>query len=152
MTDDLQSRADERLEDALTEHGARDPREFYRARLRELRDADRSAYDRAVAYYRDVLIPGIAGGAEPLAAWTEYGRTLAELRSPGRTVAVDPSGRAAPYETPCALDRLILHLPDSPRETALVVGLPTTLSAAQRATYDWLVQGRNQLQGDPDPA
>ncbi len=145
MADDLQARADALLDEALAAAGARDPREFYRSRLRELRDRDRSAYDRAVAYYRDELLPSIVDGAEPLAAWSEYGRTLAELHGPGRTVTVDASGTAAPYASPPDPTHLVLHLPDSGREPALLVGLPLELSGPQRATYDWLVQGRNRL-------
>lgn len=145
MTDDAKHRAEARLQEALDRSGARDPREYYRSRLKALRDRDRAAYDRAVAYYRDVLIPGIADGGEPLAAWTEYGRTLAELQGPGRTVSIDGTGRSSPYSAPAPLDHLILHLPDRSREPALLVGLPTELTPAQRATYDWLVQGSNRL-------
>ena len=49
MKEDLSRRADERLEAALAESGARDPREFYRERLRELKRADTVAYEGAVA-------------------------------------------------------------------------------------------------------
>lgn len=145
MSDEVQARADARLEEALAASGARDPREFYRIRLRELRERDRAAYDQAVAHYRDTLIPSIAEGADPLAAWTEYGRRLAELHGPGRTMSVDASGRATPYAAPADPEHLVLHLPKDSREPALLVGLPIRLSPAQRATYDWLVQGRNQL-------
>lgn len=148
MADDPQTRADTLLDEALAAAGARDPREFYRIRLRELRERDRSAYDRAVAYYRDELLPSIVAGADPLAAWTEYGRTLAELGGPGRTVAIDPTGTAVPYQHPADRSHLVLHLPDSGRDPAVLVGLPLELSPAQRATYDWLVQGRNRLPDD----
>jgi hypothetical protein len=148
VSDDLQRRADEQLEAALARSGARDPREFYRVRLKELREKDRDAYERAVAYYKGELIPAIAAGADALAAWTDYGRTLAQLHGPGRTVSVDPTGRAAPYATPADPDHLVLHLPDAAREPAALVGLPTELTSAQRATYDWLVQQRNQLRPD----
>jgi hypothetical protein len=145
VTDDLQARAAHLLEDVLARSGARDPREFYRTRLRELRDQDRGAYDQAVAHYKDVLLPSIVEGADPLAAWTEYGRTLAELSGPGRTVSLDGSGRSQPYAAPADPDHLVLHLPDNARAPALLVGLPTQLTAAQRAAYDWLVQGSNKL-------
>lgn len=146
MSDDLQSRADALLDAALEAAGARDPREFYRTRLRELRDRDRSAYDRAVEYYMTELLPAIVDGAEPLAAWTEYGRTLAELHGPGRTMAIDASGAARPYENPADPTHLVLHLPKSTRDPALLVGLPHELSAAQRATYDWLVRQTRALE------
>lgn len=150
MADDLQTRADALLDEALAASGARDPREFYRTRLKALRETDRSAYDRAVAWYRDELLPSIVDGADPLAAWTEYGRTLAELHGPGRTVAVDPAGSATPYTPPADPSHLVLHLPEASREPALLVGLPLDLSPAQRATYDWLVQGRHRLRDDDE--
>jgi len=145
VTDDLQTEADRRLEAELARSGARDPREFYRERLRELKQADREAYEQAVGYYRDTLVPSVAGGADPLPAWTEYGRKLAELSVPGRTVMVDPSGASDPYRSPPPLDRLILHLPDGTRGRAAVVALPAELSRAQRATYDLLVGGKLTL-------
>lgn len=148
MSDDLQARADARLEEAMEARGARDPREFYRTRLRDLRTEDRAAYEQAVAHYRDVLLPAIADeGADPLEAWTEYGRRLAELSAPGRTLCLDHTGRSAPYAAPADPDALILHLPSNRKVPALVVGLPPQLSAAQRAAYDWLVAGRNKLRG-----
>ena len=126
--------------------GARDPREFYRTQLKELKTLDADAYARAVSHYREVLLPGIArDGAEPLAAWTEYGRALAELRVPGRTMSIDASGRAQAYEPPAHPGALVLHLPEKGKGRALLVGLPAKLSAAQRATYDWLVAGRQKL-------
>lgn len=145
MSDDLTAEADRRLEEALAAAGARDPREFYRERLRELKQANPDGYRDAVAYYRDTLIPRVArGDAPPLEAWTEYGRRLAEAAAPGRTVAVDGTGRAHPYDAPAAPDRLILHLPDDPGR-ALLVGLPAELTEAQRATYAVLVQGKQKL-------
>lgn len=141
-----ETEADRLLEEAVEATGARDPREYYRQRLTELRGSSEEAYDQAVAYYGETLVPSIAeGGADPLAAWTEYGRTLAELQAAGRTVAVDPTGRAEPYDAPVQPDRLVLHLPETRKERPLLVGLPATLSDAQRATYDWLVQGRRRL-------
>jgi hypothetical protein len=145
MTEDLTAQADEKLEEALSREGARDPREFYRDRLRELKQANPDGYAKAVAYYRDTLIPGVASGEPPLEAWTEYGRRLAESLAPGRTVAVDVTGRAHPYEAPAPRDRLILHLPDAKGGRALLVGLPAELSPAQRATYDALVNGKLKL-------
>jgi hypothetical protein len=145
MTTDRE-RADARLDQSLQQTGARDPREFYRERLRELKERDAGAYGQAVRYFEEVLIPSIAeGGQEPLAAWTEYGRRLAELSAPGRTVTVDATGRAGPYAPPAGPDALVLHLPQVAGGRALLVGLPRALSEAQRATYDWLVLGRQKL-------
>ena len=145
MTEDAAKEADRRLEEALEERGARDPREFYRTRLRELKERSPDGYREAVAYYTDTLIPEVAeGSTDPLVAWTRYGRRLAEATEPGRTVAVDATGKAHPWSDPPPLDHLILHLPDAHGARALLVGLPADLSAAQRATYDVLVAGKQK--------
>lgn len=147
MSEDQTAEADRRLQEVLEASGARDPREFYRDRLRELESADASAYSEAVAYYKDRLIPAVAAGSvDPLVAWAEYGRMLAESLAPGRTVSIDTTGSAHPYESPASPDRLVLHLPQNPGVRALLVSLPTTLSAAQRATYDVLVSGKQRHQ------
>lgn len=144
MSDAQAEAADKALEASLAETGARDPREFYRERLRELKRASSEAYETAVAYYRDTLIPDVAGGKRnALDAWTEYGRRLATALAPGRTVSVDATGFAHEYSGP-EPDRLVLHLPDEKGARALLVGLPSTLSPAQRATYDVLVEGRQR--------
>lgn len=141
-------KADKAIEEALARSGARDPREFYRDRLRELKQASLEAYEEAVTYYRETLVPVVAaGGLDPLVAWTEYGRTLAELTAPGRTVSIDSTGRAEPYAAPAGPDHLVLHMPDAKNGRALLVALPRKLSEAQRACYDWLVQGRLKLTG-----
>jgi hypothetical protein len=146
VSDDVQTLAAARLEEALAARGARDPREYYRERLRELKEQDPGAYEKAVAHYRDTLLPSIADGtAEPLAAWTEYGRRLADLLAPGRTVTLDEHGRARTYVPPAGPEDLVLHLPDGRRAPTLLVGLPGELSPAQRAAFDWLVQGRTSL-------
>ena len=133
------------LEGAIAESGARDPREFYRERLRELKRASPGGYEKAVEYYREVLIPEVVSGdTHPLHAWTEYGRRLATMLAPGHTVNIDGSGRAQAYERPTR-DGLVLHLPDEKGSRALLVGLPDELSPAQRATFDVLVSGKQRL-------
>ena len=137
--------ADQRLQEALAESGARDPREFYREQLKALREQDEEAYNAAVAYYQDTLIPSIAEArVEPLPAWTLYGKRLAELAHEGRTVAIDVTGRSSAWES-WAPDALVLHLPEEARTRAVLVQLPPEPSAAQKATYAWLVAGRNKL-------
>ena len=144
MSDTMTRRADEILEAELEATGARDPREFYRERLRELKQTNPAGYDDAVAYYRETLLPAVAEGTSaPLDAWTEYGRRLAETLTPGRTVSIDETGRSHEYDGPNP-DRLILHLPEG-KGRALLVGLPADLSAAQRATYDVLVSGKQRV-------
>lgn len=145
MTDSLTEAADKALEAALATSGARDPREFYRDRLREIKRARPEAYESAVAYYTDTLLPQVAGGErDPLEAWTEYGRRLAVALAPGRTLGIDETGRAHPWEGR-ERGRLVLHLPDEKGARALLVGLPPTLSDAQRATYDVLVAGKQRF-------
>ncbi len=137
---DLNTLAEARFNAALTETGARDPRTFYRERLRALKAEDPAAFREAVEYYEQTLIPEVAReGSDPVAAWLEYGRFLATRVAPGETVQIDPTGLSAPYSPPVPLDHLVLHLPTSPRTPALAVGLPAELSDAQRATYDLLV-------------
>lgn len=139
---ELRERADRRFEQALAARDARDPRDFYRERLRDLKEGNVEAYHRAVEYYETRLLPAVAAeGSDPLGEWLEYGRFLAGLVARGRTVQIDPTGRASGYAPPVPQDHLVLHLPDSAREGALVVGIPPRLSPAQRATYDLLVEG-----------
>lgn len=146
MDDDLQAKANRRFEDALERTGARDPRDFYRDRLRELKSRDPDAYREAVRHYEEELIPSIASGeADPLEAWQEYGARIAEFTASGRAVEVDARGRSHPFEPPTAPDRMVLHLPDDRKERALLVSLPPEPSRAQKATYDLLVQGKQTL-------
>ena len=139
------TRAEQRFMEALRRTGARDPRDFYRDRLRLLRAREEELFRRGVQYYEEQLIPNTAEeSSDPLTEWMEYGRFLAELMAPGRTVQIDQTGRAQPYAPPTPIDQLVLHLPNSTRERALVVGLPPELSAAQRASFDLLVKGKQE--------
>lgn len=138
---DVRARADARFESALQQAGARDPREFYRKQMASLRDGNPEAFRRARAYFEDQLIPAVADeGSDPRAEWLEYGRVLATLAANGRTVQIDPTGRASEYARPVPPDHLVLHLPDTPSRPAIIVGLPLKLSPAQRATHDLLVK------------
>lgn len=130
---------------ALEASGARDPREFYRARMLELRQADPDAFARARTYYEETLVPTVASGSvDPIQEWLDFGRLLAEWTAPGRTVMIDGSGRAAPWDSPVPLDRLVLHLPEG-RGSAIPVGIPPELTPAQRATWDLLVKMKREL-------
>ncbi|MCH2459863.1 MAG: hypothetical protein MK239_02310 [Gemmatimonadetes bacterium] len=149
MSETLITTAEQALEAALATSGGRDPRDFYRERLRELKQVNPESYRAAVTYYREVLIPEVASGAgNPLDAWIEYGRTLAEALAPGRTVSIDETGKSHNYE---GVDSsgLILHLPQETAARALLVSLPVTMSSAQRATYDVLVKGKQRAQEHP---
>jgi hypothetical protein len=142
----LQNRADELFEESLSRTNAKDPREFYQDRLREMKGSAPDAYREAVDYYQNELIPAIAEkGADPLLSWQEYGCRLAELTTPGCPVEIDATGATHEYTPPTPEDRMILHIPEGPKGKAIVVGLPPELSPAQRATYDLLVAGRQKL-------
>ena len=146
MDETTRTEADRRFADALEETGARDPRDFYRKALRGLKQVNPAGYEKAVAHFQEVLVPSIAEGSmEPLRAWREYGRLIAEVTVPGRTVSVDDSGRSHPFDSDAPLDRLVLHLPDTKSGRAILVSLPPTPSHAQRATYELLVAGKHRL-------
>lgn len=148
MTDELRRRVEQRLEAALETSGARDPRDHYRELLRDLKEKDPDAYGSAVGYYEETLLPAVAAGdEEPLKGWREFGRRIAELSAPGRTVALDASGRARAYDPEGAAGDLVLHLPEESRRRALLVALPQEPSDAQRAAYRLLVAGRQTLEG-----
>ena len=143
---DLRARADERFEQALKERGARDPRDFYRKQLVELKAANADAFRRALAYFEQRLIPAVAApDSDPIGEWLEYGRVLASLFAPGRTVQIDPAGRAADYARPVPPDALVLHLPEQASRPAIIVGLPLELSPAQRANFNLLVRQLQSL-------
>ena len=146
MDPELQRRADGLFEEALKRTGAKDPREFYRDRMRQMRADDPAAYQEAVDYYQNLLIPSIVdSGADPVTAWQKYGCRMAELTTPGKAVEVDATGRMYPYDPPAPEGRMVLHIPEGSKGRALVVGLPTELSSAQLATYDLLVSGKQRL-------
>jgi hypothetical protein len=143
MREEIRSLADQRFEAALRESGARDPREYYRELLKELRESDTPAYRKAVDHFDSKLIPSVASqDGDPIGEWMEYGRFLATLKAPGETVQIDPSGRSRPYSPPVPLDHLVLHLPASTRDRALTIGIPPRLSSPQRAAFELLVQGK----------
>jgi hypothetical protein len=146
MDEAIRSEADRRFLEALEESGARDPRDYYRKVLRGLKDKDPSGYQKAVAHYQEVLVPSIAHGeAEPLRAWRDYGRLIAEVTGPGRTVAIDETGRASPFTDTVPMGSLVIHLPDAKGVRAMLVSLPSKPSKAQRATYELLVAGKHRL-------
>lgn len=157
------ARADARFLERLSETGARDPREFYRGLLRELRQEDPTAYTTLVARYDADVVGAIASGeADPLEAWLAFGAALAvAVTGPGRLVAIGAGGEATEAASPLQWDQLLLYLPEDGRRSrrggdadatgggsggrrgvALPVGLPPELSPAQRATVDLLVGGK----------
>jgi hypothetical protein len=83
--------------------------------------------------------------SDPLGEWLEYGRFLATLTGPGRAVQIDAEGRATDYARPVPPDVLVLHLPERTTAPAVIVGIPATLTPAQRAAYDLLVKQAQSL-------
>ena len=152
MDQELHDRADQIFEDALGKTGAKDPREFYRKRLREMKEENPDAYGEAVAYYQNELVPSIAeAGDDPLMAWQRFGCRMAELTVTGTPIEIDTTGRRRPYAPPTPTDRMVLHIPQGSKGRALIIGLPPELSAAQLATYDLLVAGRQKMQDERSP-
>lgn len=142
MTDEMKARADARLEAALRDADRQDPRPYYRHALRHLRDRDPDGLERATRYFEDELVPAVAGEADPLGAWEEFGRRLAEELGPGRTLELDATGRARSPDATGARAGLVLYLPDDEQAPILVLQCPKELSPARTAALELLVEGR----------
>ena len=141
--DETRQRADERLDQALAAVALEDPRPAYRDRLKALRAQDPAAFAGALEYFETKLVPAVAGGAEPLAEWVAYGRVLVEHEGPGRIVAVDAGGRAAPYRPP-PQGALLLFFPGDGHRPIVPLLSPRQPSPAQQAAVDLLVRGRRE--------
>jgi hypothetical protein len=148
MADDTtRQRADARLEEALARDQLADPRPHFRDRLRLLRERNPAAFEQAIGYFENTLIPHVAEGGEAAAAWLEYGRRLGELAGGGEIVAVDETGRARPLRGEAEAAALLLHVPEDPATPVLALRSPAQPSAAQRATLDLLVNRKLMLSG-----
>lgn len=131
--------ADRGYRRALARHGLRDVQPGYRALLLRLKQADPEAYEAAVARYTGEVAPRAAAAeADPLEVWIEYGMWLARRLHPGKTLAVDGTGRADAVEGRPPLGPLILHLPKEKREKAIALAVPETPTGPQRATVELL--------------
>lgn len=139
---DPKTRADARLETALQDADRADPRPLYRPALKHLRDRKPDAFQDALRYLEEELIPAVAGEADPLGAWLDYGRRLARALGEGRLVELDSTGRARPVSDPAEARGLVLHLPDDPGAPALALRHPRHPSTAQQAAFELLVEGR----------
>jgi len=149
MDKQIHDRADQILEKALGQTGVKDPRGFYRKRLRAMKAEDPDSYREVVAYYENEVVPSIAeSGDDPLTAWQQFGCRMAELTVAGTPVEIDATGRRRPYAPPTPADRMVLHIPQASTGRALVVGLPPELSSAQLAAYDLLVGGRQKMRDE----
>lgn len=124
-----------------------DPRDDYRAMLRRLRDRDAAAFEEAVGAYESGVVRALADAAvDPVLAWLEYGRRLAQIAGGGRTLSIDRDGRAG-VATQVEPDHpaLLLHLPADETAPAFVVAAPREPSPAQRATVALLAAGAQAL-------
>jgi hypothetical protein len=139
----LRQRADAALETALAVGaGIRDPRAYFRPVLKHLRETDPQAFSRAITHFESDLVPALAGGADPVRGWMEYGLLLATALGPGRLMEVDGTGRAQPVEHPLSASGLVLHIPDAEAAPVLVLRHPSDGSPAQEATVELLAAGR----------
>ena len=147
----MQEEADRLLDRALAETGVPDPREPYRALLRELKERKGEEYEAAVKEYRESVLRGIAEeGADPLERWLSYGCGLAQRLYAGRTVVLDGTGRALPYAPPPSWKEMILHLPDDRKARAVLVSSPPEPTPAQTAAVELLVHGRLRIAAGGD--
>jgi hypothetical protein len=138
MDDTAKRRADDATQAAINAGPFDDFRDTYRVRLRWLKDSQPQAFTGALSHYNDVLVPNIAGGADPIAEWVEYGKLLGELSGKGKTVVIDETGRASDFDGD--FGGVILHLPEDQNVPAMALAIPKQLSEAQRATLDLLVK------------
>ena len=128
------------MDSALADSAFADPRPAFRDRLRLFREEQPQAFAAALEYYETVLVPSVAADdSDPLSAWVQYGRRLGELSGPGRTLAIDGSGRAHPHTGEPRPDDLLLHVPNDTATQVLPLAVPRSLTAAQQATLDLLV-------------
>jgi hypothetical protein len=138
---DPQAAADRALQEALERGGIADPRGPLRDRLRALRGT--AHFDRVVAHYQEVLVPGVAEGAlDPLSAWLDYARLVAGV-SPGREAAIDAHGREG--GEPAEAATLLIHLPEERGAPVTALRAPADPSPAQQATLALLVEGRTRM-------
>ena len=135
-----------RTDEAFARSAWRDPRADYRGLLRRLREQDAGTFERAVAEYEARVAGRVAQpDADPVAAWLDYGRRLAELAGGGRTVRIDDSGAAVPDDPAHPSPALLIHLPADESAAAIVVAEPREASPAQRATIALLSEGQTAL-------
>lgn len=137
-----------RTDDAFAASAWQDPRAEYRALLRRIRERDTAAFDDAVRLYETRVVAALADDAvDPVAAWLDYGRRLAQLAGGGRAVTVDEQGRAGELrsDAPIIAPTLLLQLPADESAAAFVVAVPREPSPAQLATMALLAAGAQTL-------
>jgi len=141
---DIRNLADNRLDQATAAAAFADPRPPLRERLRDLKDANPGAFERARTHYEQTVLPALAGEGDPLQVWVDYARFLGELASPGRLVGADGTGMASAYQLP-ATGQLILFVPEDSAAPVLIALAPAAPTPAQQATIDLLVNRKLSL-------
>jgi len=142
----MKKRADGLLEAGLAERGLSDARSAFRVLLRDLKARDTALFDRAASYYSETVVPRVAGGADAVETWIDYGGFIGSLGETGELMSIDRTGRAGRYAAPLRTGDLVLFVPDGGRNGAFAVVSPIEPSPAQAATLDLLVEGKLSLQ------
>jgi hypothetical protein len=135
--------AGELTEEALALAGLADMRPAYRRLLVRLKQESPTSFEEATRRYREELEPAIASGdSSPLCAWLGYGAWLAGRFSEGRAMAIDPTGRARPFDPASEPEAgsMVLYLPDDDRAPATLLAVPTDPTDSQKETADLLVR------------
>ena len=145
MTEGDKAIADRRSEEAFADGPFEDPRAAFREKLRRFREEQSQAFAAGLEYFEKTLIPNVAAGGDPIGEWVAYGRRLGELSGQGKTVDIDPTGRARPFDGEFAANSLIVYLPEDTSVEALPVAVPRELSDAQRASFDLLIRRARAL-------
>ena len=137
---DLAEVARGRTDTSLARAGLEDPRPALRDLLRRLRAQDAEGFAEATDRYAQELVPAAASeDTDPLVAWIDYARWLADRLAHGKAVVIDVTGRASQASggpEPCML---LVHLPDEQTTRAMVLLAPRQLSEPQRETVKLLV-------------
>lgn len=120
--------------EALAKHGLQDVQPLYRQLLLRLKAQDSTAYDEAVARYKDDVEASVKDAGDPVAVWVEYGVWLAPKLMPGTLMAVNENGLASPADAPPPLGPMLMHLPDDQKVRGLVLAMPADPSPAQKET------------------
>jgi hypothetical protein len=148
MSTELRARAETRLAEAAAALDLADPRAPLRDRLRQLREQQPDAFERAVAHYEQTVLRALAAAgtdADAIAAWLDYGLFVGRLTSNGRLTAIDATGRATPWRQGLEPGSLVLFLPEDTGAPALVAAGPRQPSAAQHATLALLIERKLSL-------
>ena len=138
-----EDRAGALTREALAAAGLADMRPAYRRLLVRLKQESPASFDEASRRYRDELEPAIArGDVSPLSAWLDYGTWLAARFAEGRPLAIDPTGRARPYDPASDPDPgvMVVYLPEDDRAPATLLAVPAEPTEPQKETADLLVR------------